>query len=491
MKILFYNWVRFDDDENRGGGVTVYQRNIIEQLVGEGHEVLFFYSGIDYDFINKNVYYKRIEPSCSIDCTIYTIVNSPVFSPAHLMFNDLDIVCNDVVLKNIVDDLFQEIGGVDVIHFNNIEGLSLSVLELKHKYSRTKFIFSVHNYYIFCPQVNLWRKNKIRCTDHEDGYACLSCLPYTINLKYVLYANYIATFLKERGLGAKTKIFKYVFGAIKFSYFCVRFFKKFFKKTNIFITGYEKQKNESFNDCEILPTQPLIYIEKAKTYINKYVDSVLPVSKRVAEICIAKGIKSEKVITEYIGTKFAEAATYMPNPICGNLTFSYFGYMRKDKGFYFFLNALEKMPCSLARKVDIVVAAQNTDSLASKRLKCLKRKFNNMSIYDGYTHQTLPNLLSRTNVGIVPVLWEDNLPQVAIELYAGGCAVLASDLGGSSELSCSEYFKFHAGDTEDFINKFNYIVENPHLITDYFLKGIMLKSNSEHANRLLNIYSEG
>ena len=28
MKILFYNWVQFDDPERRGGGVSIYQRNL-------------------------------------------------------------------------------------------------------------------------------------------------------------------------------------------------------------------------------------------------------------------------------------------------------------------------------------------------------------------------------------------------------------------------------------------------------------------------------
>lgn len=32
MKILYYNWVQFDNEKNSGGGVNVYQRNLIDYL---------------------------------------------------------------------------------------------------------------------------------------------------------------------------------------------------------------------------------------------------------------------------------------------------------------------------------------------------------------------------------------------------------------------------------------------------------------------------
>ena len=50
MKILFYNWVDYLDDEKRGGGVSVYQKNVIEALDASGEaECSFISSGISYD----------------------------------------------------------------------------------------------------------------------------------------------------------------------------------------------------------------------------------------------------------------------------------------------------------------------------------------------------------------------------------------------------------------------------------------------------------
>ena len=47
------------------------------------------------------------------------------------------------------------------------------------------------------------------------------------------------------------------------------------------------------------------------------------------------------------------------------------------------------------------------------------------------------------NLGIVPPLWEDNLPQVAIEMISNGIPVLTSMNGGAKELNSHVMFRFH------------------------------------------------
>jgi hypothetical protein len=50
----------------------------------------------------------------------------------------------------------------------------------------------------------------------------------------------------------------------------------------------------------------------------------------------------------------------------------------------------------------------------------------------------------------VPVLWHDNLPQVAIEMHARHIPILTSDMGGAQELGNCPEMVFAAGDTTDF-----------------------------------------
>jgi hypothetical protein len=91
-------------------------------------------------------------------------------------------------------------------------------------------------------------------------------------------------------------------------------------------------------------------------------------------------------------------------------------------------------------------------------------------------------------LGIVPVLWEDNLPQVAFEFKGLGIPVLASEYGGASELSKSDHFKFSVTKKGDFRNKLRAIMDQPSLINDYWENGIPLKSNREHVDKLVELY---
>ena len=47
MKILYYNWVDYLDPEGRGGGVSVYQKNLLEEFgKSNNNELYFLCSGI-------------------------------------------------------------------------------------------------------------------------------------------------------------------------------------------------------------------------------------------------------------------------------------------------------------------------------------------------------------------------------------------------------------------------------------------------------------
>jgi hypothetical protein len=60
MKVLYYNWVDYLDDEKRGGGVTQYQYNVLKELDRQtGIEAVFLSSGISYDLIRRVPRWER------------------------------------------------------------------------------------------------------------------------------------------------------------------------------------------------------------------------------------------------------------------------------------------------------------------------------------------------------------------------------------------------------------------------------------------------
>ncbi len=205
------------------------------------------------------------------------------------------------------------------------------------------------------------------------------------------------------------------------------------------------------------------------------------------------GIDSTKVQTLYIGTRFAPSASRCPQPAVrstdnrsagSGLRMAYLGYMRRDKGFYFYLEALRKMPPSLARRLGLVFAVKIGDPFAYDGIKRMAHRFASVSFYDGYTHAQLPQILAGVDLAVVPVLWEDNLPQVAIECVASGVPILTSDRGGAKELLGCPELVFRAGSRADFYDKLRFVVENPRVLSTALAGRARLYNPEEHYQRL-------
>ncbi len=485
-RILYYNWVPFDDDENRGGGVTVYQRNLIEKQQSEDVEISFICSGLDYDIFGGKPRYEKYKNIYGEKCKSYKIINSPMMSPAYASFKNIETYLNDEELLKLFIDFIKEKGPFDVIHFNNFEGLSLKVLKIKEYFPKTKIIYSLHNYYSFCPQVNMWKDEECNCKNNNHGKACLTCIPYIPNTSTILNANRLATLLKKHGFNSKTRVFRFAFSH-------ARELKKIY---NIFckMKGSKRGavQNKQWEDFSSNENAKLYYEFGVKNvdYINKYVDVVLAVSNRVKEIAIKKGIESQKVFTSYIGTKFADRQIKKPiaNIESEKINVIFMGYARRDKGFFFLMSALEKLDIEVAKDINLYFAMRLDDDGIKNRIKKLGQKFNNIYFKNGYKHDELENMLSNIHLGIVPVLWEDNLPQVAIELVSHGVAVLASDLGGASELSSNEQFKFKGGSIADLNRKLSAIVNDRQLLKAYWAKSPNLTTMDQHLCELKKYY---
>ncbi len=100
-----------------------------------------------------------------------------------------------------------ENGPYDIIHFNNIEGIPFSFLDLKETHPDTLLVLSHHNYFAVCPQVNLWTARPEACTDFDRGRKCADCLVQRPPRGEILAAQQLATMLRRGGFTAKSPAF--------------------------------------------------------------------------------------------------------------------------------------------------------------------------------------------------------------------------------------------------------------------------------------------
>lgn len=476
MRILLYNWVPFDDKNGRGGGVTVYLNNLINEIVRKRRndiEVFFLSSGIYYDIYNEGVRYEETPNIYGEKCRTFSIINSPVFSPAFLSFYYLDKVLHNEDMRGIMCRFLKEYGPFDAVHFHNLEGLSVSALDCKQEYPDTKFIYTIHNYYPFCPQVNLWREETSNCTLPDTGKDCRGCLSEHVpanKLRHKMAMTY--SFVKKPSERLK-RAYQH----------CGKELDEYYKK-------YERS-DLTQDDCERLERLLGEYRQSFVKRLNSNMDMVLAVSKRVGEIAIRMGIERDKVKVSYIGTKAAEFALSRGNCAWdgGVLSLIYMGYRRTDKGYYFLAEVLNRMPEHIAGRMDITLVAKKNNNPRYGDVEIHEEKFHSFISKDGYSRDEIETLLANKNLGIIPVLWEDNLPQTAIEMTAYGVPVLASDLGGASELCDNQNFVFKAGDVEDCINKITQFVEHPERLDDYWISYKGLTTMREHLDEMVGFWN--
>lgn len=491
MRILHYYWSPYN--LNLGGGVSVYLKNILPNL-GKFHDVDFLSCGYYHDPSIEECYVQELEKISHNNIKSYTVVNSPVMSPGHDAWQHVETYLEDEILKEVLKKFILSRGGYDIIHFHSFEGLTQKILTLKEFFPECKFIWSVHNYHTFCPQVNLWKREKECCTDYGDGAQCTNCI-FSFNdqnsLRYRRSKD-LNDVMEATSFSGKIKRVKNV---LKRKYILrnIKINKGYRAQRSLEI--YDREDLVFSTDIELIKGAALKYKkyrENNVKLVNKYFDKVLAVSDRVRQICVeSMGLNSELVETQYIGTKFKQKSPKRHVVGDKSITIAYLGYTRIDKGFFFFKECLEKIPENLARSIKVVIASSIEDPQLVYNLEQLSTKFTGFTLYNGYNHHTIEDVLKTVDLGIVPVLWEDNLPQVSIEMKSFGIPVLASDRGGASEISSiknRDKFTFKAGNVEDFWEKVRPLAENPQSLLDFWDEAPILINLDQHADRMLSLY---
>ena len=476
MRILYYNWIPFNKKHNTGGGVNVYQNNLINSFEKKtGYELFFLSSGIHYSFFNKKA--QIIETTKGdAACRTFEFYNSPIIAPAAGM-NDFKQFLYDEVTYRELKNFITEYGPFDVLHYNNIEGLSGKCLEIKRDFPKMKVLYSLHNYFLFCPNGYLFFNNSENC--FGKAMQCEICCKNAVsskkfeffykvdNLCMKLNAESIAPKIKSVGKNINSRIHK----------------NENYKNDYI----DDNNGNKSAFDFEEFRI-------KNVDRLNKYVDYILAVSDRVREIAVAYGVRPEKVFTNYIGTKFAESAMTHPHERDNHdgITIAYMGFLKKEKGIEFLCDALKKFDAEHGKKLSFKCYARNKGTEYElnliRKIESLQQVLHKVEYHNGYTHDELPRIMKSIDVGVVPVIWEDNLPQVAIEFAANGVPVLTSNLGGANELSDSPYFVYDSSSQESLIAKLYSIIDNPALMQDYYAQFNQLTTMDEHIEKLVYYY---
>jgi len=494
-RILYYNWAPYFKETASGGGVSLYCKNLISHLSQKDkYKLNFLYSGHDYSYLSKHPHIKQVSNKFHPRIPTFSLINSPLPAPAYLTFNDpLGNVKNsalDQCFQNFLDtqEPFQ------IIHFHSLEGLTANCLKLA-KESGARVIFSLHNYWALCPQVNLWNLENSHCFDYLNGRACIACLPVKIDLDLLL------TLRKLDHLGELISLDEQAL-ALKLIKKIYTFFHYKLRQSRISQTKSPLNKALEVNGTN-LPQQASFYHHRRQeiiSLINRYVDVALSVSERTTSIYTQYGIDPVRLTTQYLGTKATQFLVPTKNPAKYSpgqpFQLIYIGQARRDKGFYFLLEELRCLSEEELSSLELIIASRITDKAELEmaieqrgRLLSLAQSLHRLRYYPGYSYENIPNILSGIHLGVVAPLWEDNLPQVTFELLACRVPIICSNRGGAQEFVRHPAFIFDPGKKGDFPYKLRTIRENPHLLTEFWKTARPVQSLEQHFQELTKTYS--
>lgn len=460
-KILIYNWVQFDNPNKYGGGVNIYCFNLVETIINTRPdvEVYFLSSGWSYDASTTECYVRSTANIFGNRCKSFEIVNSPVPAAQNMLLNNPRIAIENSDLKNILKNFIKDTGKFTAIYFNNIEGISLDILDLKKEFKETIFVYALHNYIPFCITGFYYqRHNKCICSPVHNCEDCLHCT--NINRRNDISNEIYSRATKGR---KRSNLMSY----------------------NEWCNALKFDTLDKVGDIKYLKE----FCSTAVAKINNNIDYVFAVADRVKEIALANGIRKEIIETFYIGTKIAEYQIGHSN--AKDKEFLKIAYLGSDmyfeeKGYPFLLEVLLSLDEKDSRKIDLFLTTTNGDT---EKMKAMLSFFHSVEIKKGYNHSELRDMLFDVDLGIIPVLWEDNLPQIAIEMVAMGVPVLSSSFGGASELCNDDMFVFEGGNKESLKDKILYFLNNKTKLNNYWITHNGLITMQQHWKKLANILS--
>ena len=485
MRVLLVNWVDHRDPAGRGGGVRVYQRNLVAALARHpGVQVATLAAGLAHDVRPGPPRIEPLKPGHGDAISRYQLVNSGVLAPAHADFGN-PAQLEHPPTEAALDAFLRRTGPWDAIQFDNLEGLPARALAVAAAQPGTRVLLSLHNYYPICPQVNLWQDEARPCTDFRGGAACATCLPAHPN-RGVLRMAYATEWLTARmGSGPGTWAGdRVVRPAMALGWRAIR--------------RARHLRGQDHAPAPVPDDEPGAFFAARRAemvrLINAHCHRVLCVSDRVRQIALAHGLDPARTVTSYIGTDQAQAwarTAARPEFLApdGTLRLAYLGYMRADKGFGFLMEALTAVPPDQARRVHLLVAARPGAPDMVGALDRLRPRLASVTHRPGYAHAELDDLLAGVDLGVVPVLWEDNLPQVAIEMHARHIPLLCSDRGGARELGQCDALVFRAGDAGDFARALAGVLDGQVQPADYFRTARAPLDMDSHARAMLAHYA--
>ena len=501
MRALLYNWVQFDVS-GEGGGVSVYLRETIPELVKAGWQVSVLSAGRAYDGFDRSCRHRETPNQLAgLGVRSFEIVNSPVKAPAHDSVAIIGECLDNPTIADAFVRVVEETGPYDVVVIHNIEGISTLTLERLRERTQAAVVLFAHNYHLVCPQIELLRDFADHCRDYHDGKDCIGCFGMIHDARGRKKERAIVD-LMERMRIAGTPMETLARATAEHGLAWGR---------NAIAAGRALKQGGWRPKAPAGPPpgrwrQSMHALDGAIDNLAGWsaafrrwrelnarranaCDGIVTVSGRARDQLCERGIDRTKVEVIHLGFEQhvppAErlARFDAKSRRGGALRLGFFGYAIPSKGLHFLIEALEDAG-PWTRQIELCIFCRYSDHL-QRRLARLEGKLAAVRWIDGYSHAELPEILNFVDCGIIPSICYETYSITAYELTMAGVPVIMADSVGFGELVADPRFHFRRQDAASLRKTLAHLVKNRSELREYFSEPAPVPDLKDHMDRFL------
>jgi len=426
---------------NEIGGTEIYTYALSKELIKRNDVCLFFgdYKKIDGDYAKIKSYdglpFISVNPSINNRLSVFHNLY-----PRRGCFTGVNRELDDgfkTAIKKFKPD---------IIHFQHLLHLSTNFINIAFQL-KIPIIFTVHDYWFLCPRAHFMDNDQDVCAIDHSNFKCVKCLSGLLlykckKVKINSFRTYIE--LVKNLIKVGLNIWKYLFAFYYVYYFRPKVIKEIFNKVDLFI---------------------------------------IP-SRRLYDQLFKYGIPKNKMINSDLGISDIDTNTVekIPSP---SLRFGFIGSLSVHKGIEVLIAVFNKIA-----DATLDIYGYSEEDAKKKCLELIKNK--NIRIKGEFQHDNVKNIFLNIDVLIVPSLCMENSPLTVREAFATKTPVIASDIGGLSEMveDGKTGFLFEAGNLEQLSEKIRHFIDNPAEVRRMSKEVGNVKKIEENALEIEKIYRE-
>jgi glycosyltransferase involved in cell wall biosynthesis len=169
--VLQLSWAPIYQQERVGSGLNLVASHLAAALRSRGARIAAIASGLTYrPFSGPHLAADRAWRNCAC----FNLINSTNLATGNFNFRNVNGQQSAPVDTRLLID-FARAAGVQVAHIHSFEGFPFDIVRAL-KGVGVPVVYTPHNYYALCPQIDLNRSERRVCDDFEGGNACVNCL---------------------------------------------------------------------------------------------------------------------------------------------------------------------------------------------------------------------------------------------------------------------------------------------------------------------------